>query len=384
MRQKSLLFVFVFLLLIMGAPHAQAEIFSPEECTALGGTCRKSIVLRNCNGDESPVASCNVGGSCCLTVKDASGKALTGQAAIDQFHKEFDGGVYTPALDEVPEEKKAGGAILSSTTVTKTPSASTSVTSNFDYQLLERIPGQTSTWSDLPSYVKAIINAALILIVLSAVFMVTVGGFLYLTSAGNTSKAGTAKSIITDSLIGLGLAMLAYLILYVINPDLVNLRLSQLSTSTPAAPSSAIPPSSVSTTTSAGCPTGIPCTACSGCEVITGVDNKGCGGGQCYLNSALLAKIKNIRGVSGWRITESWPPTVVHKSSCHQNGTCADLNNSGGSTDTATIKKYYDAFQAAGLSVLYESKNCAPYLAAGITNCAAYPTMTNQSSFHVQ
>lgn len=105
--------------------------------------------------------------------------------------------------------------------------------SDFDYTLLEKIPGQSSTQSDLPSYIKAILNSALILIVLAAVFMVSVGGFLYLTSAGNTSKANDAKNIIFDSLIGLGLAMLAYLILFVINPDLVNLRLSQMATTTP-------------------------------------------------------------------------------------------------------------------------------------------------------
>ncbi len=111
------------------------------------------------------------------------------------------------------------------------------------------------------------------------------------------------------------------------------------------------------------------------------------GGGVCYLDSALLDKIKSVRtptGMGGWRITESWPPTVEHVSLCHKNGTCADLNNSGGSSDPAIILEYYNAFKAAGLNVLYESKNCAPYIAVGITNCATYASMTNMSSFHVK
>ena len=44
---------------------------------------------------------------------------------------------------------------------------------------------------------------------------------MYATSAGNTSTAGSAKSIISDALLGLVVAMTAYLILNVINPDLV-------------------------------------------------------------------------------------------------------------------------------------------------------------------
>ncbi len=374
------------LLLITGTPVASAAPMSPAECEAVGGTCNRNIFSSNCVGNETEVGQCNTGAkSCCKVVTDPSGATLTGQVAVNQFNAEMDGGNYTNKLDAVPVSQQSGQGMLSSTTIVKSSNSAPTSTTWGDYQLLEGIPGQSSNRSDLPSYVKSILNAGLILIVLSAVFMVTVGGFLYLTSAGNTSKADTAKSIIQDSLVGLGLAMLAYLILYVINPDLVNLRLSQLS-ATSTVPSQATPPSSVPTggVPAVGCPVGVPCTACSGCEAVTGVDHKSCGGTPCQLNTALLAKIRNIQGVSGWRITEAWPPTVTHLSSCHQNGTCADLNNSGGPIDPATIKKYYDAFQGAGLSVLYESKNCAAYTAAGITNCKAYPTMTNQSSFHVQ
>ena len=58
-------------------------------------------------------------------------------------------------------------------------------------------------------------------------------GFLWLTSAGNASKAGQAKSMITNAVVGAILLFAAYLILYIINPDLVkntfnfNLPISQ-------------------------------------------------------------------------------------------------------------------------------------------------------------
>jgi hypothetical protein len=101
------------------------------------------------------------------------------------------------------------------------------------YQLLEKIPGTSGLGSDLPGYVSAIYKMALIIVTLSAVLMLTVGGFMYLTSAGNTASIGTAKGIIYDSLIGLVIALSAWLVLYVINPDLVEINLSVLS---PAAP----------------------------------------------------------------------------------------------------------------------------------------------------
>lgn len=98
------------------------------------------------------------------------------------------------------------------------------------YTLLEKIPGFASTdGSNLPEYVKAIYKVALIVIVLSALFMLTVGGFMYLTSAGNTSAMGTAKGVIFDSLIGLVIALTAWLLLNVINPDLVNVTINGLS-----------------------------------------------------------------------------------------------------------------------------------------------------------
>lgn len=56
--------------------------------------------------------------------------------------------------------------------------------------------------------------------VLAAVMMV-VGGFQYVTSAGDKSKIGAAKSRIRDALAGLVLALGSYTVLYAINPSLI-------------------------------------------------------------------------------------------------------------------------------------------------------------------
>lgn len=104
------------------------------------------------------------------------------------------------------------------------------------YQLLEKVPGTDGLGSDLPGYINALYKVALIVIVLSAVLMLSIGGFMYLTSAGNTASMGTAKGVIFDSLIGLVIALFAYLLLYVINPDLVNISIGGLSPSGVPAP----------------------------------------------------------------------------------------------------------------------------------------------------
>ncbi len=106
-------------------------------------------------------------------------------------------------------------------------------TKGLEYQLLEKIPGTSGLGSDLPGYVSAIYKMALVIVTLSAVLMLSIGGFMYLTSAGNTASIGTAKGIIYDSLIGLVIALVAWLVLYIINPDLVEINLTALA---PVAP----------------------------------------------------------------------------------------------------------------------------------------------------
>ncbi len=110
-------------------------------------------------------------------------------------------------------------------------SLATPVAQALDYQLLEKIPFTNNIGgSDLPKYVSAIYKAALVIVTLSAVLMVSIGGFMYLTSAGNTASMGTAKGIIYDSLIGLVIALSAWLVLYIINPDLVQISLKGVPT----------------------------------------------------------------------------------------------------------------------------------------------------------
>ncbi|MFH1046815.1 MAG: D-alanyl-D-alanine carboxypeptidase family protein [Patescibacteria group bacterium] len=63
-----------------------------------------------------------------------------------------------------------------------------------------------------------------------AAVMLMIGGIEWLTAGGNSGKAEKARTRITDSVIGLALMILAYLILLTINPQLVSLSTLQLKT----------------------------------------------------------------------------------------------------------------------------------------------------------
>ncbi len=91
---------------------------------------------------------------------------------------------------------------------------------NFQYTPMESIPGSGNS-SSFPDYIKAIYKFGIWTVGIAAMLMISVGGFMYLTSAGNTSKTGQAKEIITDAIIGVILALVSWLLLYTINPDLV-------------------------------------------------------------------------------------------------------------------------------------------------------------------
>ncbi len=90
----------------------------------------------------------------------------------------------------------------------------------FQYTPMESIPGSGKS-SSFSGYVQAIYNIGIWAVGISAMLMISIGGFMYLTSAGNTSKTGKAKEIITDAIIGIILAMVSWLLLYTINHDLV-------------------------------------------------------------------------------------------------------------------------------------------------------------------
>lgn len=78
---------------------------------------------------------------------------------------------------------------------------------------------------NLSGYIALIYNVAIGIVGILAAVMLTFGGFLWLSAAGNLSQIEHAKTYIYGSLTGLILALGAYTILYTINPQILSLKL---------------------------------------------------------------------------------------------------------------------------------------------------------------
>lgn len=126
----------------------------------------------------------------------------------------------------------------------------------------------------------------------------------------------------------------------------------------------------VSSSILANCKPGAPC-GCSTtrCSNISGKLNyKGpgiaCRGGTCYLDNDLISVLEKAQAkMSGWQVSEAWPPTVRHDSTCHNLGTCADVvfvpQMTKTTLDCTKIKNLVSVFKDAGADVVlneYPSK----------------------------
>jgi hypothetical protein len=86
------------------------------------------------------------------------------------------------------------------------------------------IPGYPSPSEGLPQYINYLFVFGLGIVGIVALGVMTAGGIQYILAAGNMAKTADAKDQILQALIGMGFLLVSYLLLYTINPDLVNLR----------------------------------------------------------------------------------------------------------------------------------------------------------------
>ena len=95
------------------------------------------------------------------------------------------------------------------------------------YKLLEPLPnGNNAPTGDISGYLQTVFLFGISLAGILAVVYIVRGGIEYITAYGNPSQIEKAKNRITQAILGLLLAVGAWLILYTINPDLAKGKLT--------------------------------------------------------------------------------------------------------------------------------------------------------------
>ena len=84
--------------------------------------------------------------------------------------------------------------------------------------------GTLKTVEDLGDYIREFYNYFMLAAGVLATFMIMFGGYIWVTALGNREKISRAKEFIFSAITGLLLALLSYLLLYTINPSIVELR----------------------------------------------------------------------------------------------------------------------------------------------------------------
>jgi hypothetical protein len=72
--------------------------------------------------------------------------------------------------------------------------------------------------------------------------MLILGGYYYMTAAGNAEQSGKGVEIIWSAIIGMALLFGAFLLLNTINPDLVTFPVDSLNCLDKPPPASCLPP----------------------------------------------------------------------------------------------------------------------------------------------
>ncbi|MFA6269662.1 MAG: pilin [Candidatus Paceibacterota bacterium] len=258
-----------------------------------------------------------------------------------------------------------------------------------DYQVLAPLPGVADNVGDtttLEKYVPAIFKLAIGLSTVAAVLMIVIGGFEYMTTDAIQGKSA-GKERIKNAVFGLILVIGAWLILFTINPNLININLDIGSVTTTAPPGGGgelAPPTGggmnsgsvvlAAQTTCPSCTYSAPSSAytntttplrpedlakfsCQSCSPLEGIPTNGNTNVNVdpSIKDNILALNEGLKAQDvSWKLNEAFPPTVHHAASCSYNGTCIDAGLSNTTTDN--IKRFIETANNNGLKVQYEVK----------------------------
>ncbi len=243
----------------------------------------------------------------------------------------------------------------------------------------QRASGLNPKFCDMNDVINYFLKLLIGLSAVVLVFRLMYEGFIILTS-DLPFKIASAKGSFFAALGGLLLAMSSYIILNTINPKLVNstVGITQLTLGvTDSVDEGALTYDGKNTygynqpkkfSGENACPgkAGSESQTCIPLPVPSNKTNKkieiGTGAKLVSLNNALKAK-----GIA-WVVTEAYPATSSHKSGCHGNGTCFDMDITGGEITAAQAITIISAAQSVGFcpNVEIPKSKASAFVAAGV------------------
>jgi hypothetical protein len=228
--------------------------------------------------------------------------------------------------------------------------------------------GDVCSACDLVSMTNVIITWLFGIMFIVFAIVMLVAGFGLVTSGGNQAALDAAKSKFRNAIIGIIIALAAWVIVDTIMRGLVKGDGDLGATFTGFGPWSEVQcqvqskafqwagdPQSVGsgmTPLPGPAPTQCAGTACAPLTIPCANAN------SCSISPDLVDNFQAFHtaaGVPGARVTEGMPPTRQHKSVCHTNGTCIDYSKAGGMTAPEVVK-VINAAKSNGLRPVYEVK----------------------------
>jgi hypothetical protein len=184
------------------------------------GSCRLYIetekrILQQAGGDRYAISSKYVGGTACNLLTDCAGKIP--DAAI------YGAGPGPSEASAAPPAEIRPPPFLIPTLQYTIPSLAPFTQPGGSFKEGYEVPY-------LAQYITGIYGWALGAVTVLAIAMIVWGGFKWQTAGGNAERVGSAQGTIRNALIGLLIAMSSYLILWTLNPALVEFRALRITT----------------------------------------------------------------------------------------------------------------------------------------------------------
>ena len=213
--------------------------------------------------------------------------------------------------------------------------------------------------------------------------LVAVAGFGLVTSQGNPSALQSAKERFANALIGFVIVLASWLIVDTLMRGLVgqdgivngevtgglfwaDLKcFGETETSAGAAGSGgsggvAGDPSTSGGSSAEGCST------CTSLPPTIATNGNACNnsGAACLIHPDMLSRVQSMSSgfTNGWQVSEAFPPTVKHKSTCHSDATCIDVSwnhaqKGAGEPSAAEINAFINLAKTQNLVAEYEVSN---------------------------